>query len=221
MSRWLKSTSFVDDFFPDDRSRPCYGFYSPAIDRLIFVNSKDLFLSLQAAILFSSKLTVLVIAFDSTRHPVDNSTCYFWAPDTRVPQSAYHLPQIFPTAPNQKSLVYRGASPHVPEEKILKAQEYLAFVIQASHALYLAESIHNVNEAEIYEKFFPEFKSPQTPARSRFHQIEKILYQFDDIDAARNEIDDVLSGQLDAVSRRRYYARFNYLLYGQPTPRLK
>src|SRR2546428_12775943 len=68
--KWLKSTSFVDRFFPADRSRPCYGFYSPAIDRLILVDSKDLFLSLQVATLFSSKVLLLVIVYDPTNHPV-------------------------------------------------------------------------------------------------------------------------------------------------------
>lgn len=217
MSRWLKSNAFIDDFFPADRSRGCYGFYSPAIDRLILVDSRDLFLSLQAATLFSSKLLVLVIAFDSTKHPIDNSTCYFWTPDSRLPQSAYHLPQIFPTAPNMKNLVYRGASPYVPEPQIIKAQEHLAFVVQAAHALYLAESIHNVNEAELYESFFPEFRSTQTPARSSFRRIERILYQFETIESALTEMDAVLSEELGTLGRRRYYARFNYLMYGQPT----
>jgi hypothetical protein len=221
VSNWLKSTRFVDEFFPQDRSRACYGFYSPAIDRVVMVDSKDLFLSLQAATLFSSKALLLVIAFDSTKHPVDNSTCYHWAPEYRVPQSAYHLPQIFPTMSNMRNLVYRGASQHVEEEQILKTQEYLGFVVQASYALYLSESINNVNDSERYQPFFPEIEPFRTRERQHFRQIEDVLYHFESIDDALHEIDGILAAQLDVFSRRRYYTRFNYLLFGQDVPPFK
>jgi len=221
MAKWLKSTSYVDDFYPEDRSRPCYGFYSPAIDRLVLVDSKDLFLSLQIATLFSSKVLLLVVPFDPTKHPVDNSTCYFWAPQYRVPQSAYHLPQIFPIFSNQKSLVYRGPSPHIEEDKILRMQEHLAFLVQAAYALYLTESVHNINDGEPYQNFFPEFEPSETEDRHHFRKIEKLLYGFDSIDQVLRDIDRILSAQLERPSRRRYYARFNTLLYGQMDPPFK
>src|SRR4029077_8867591 len=119
MSRWLRSTPQLDEFYPEDRSRPCYGFYSPAVDRVILVDSRDLLLSLQSAILFSSKLVLLVVPFDPARDPIDNSTCYFWTPHYRIPQSAYHLPQIFPLVGGAKKLVYRGPSPHTSQDEII------------------------------------------------------------------------------------------------------
>jgi hypothetical protein len=221
MSRWLKWSSSVDDFYPQDRSRPCYGFYSPAVDRLILVDSKDLFLSLQVAILFSSKLLLLIVPFDPTKHPVDNSTCYFWSPGYRVPQSAYQLPQIFPVIGTSKSLVYCGPSPHTTEEKLIQAQEFLGFVAQASFALHLAEAIHNVNDTECYQRFFPEFEPAEAADRAHFREVERILYRFSSIDQAMLDIDEVLSKELDRLTRRRYYARFNTLLYGQPAPPFK
>jgi|HubBroStandDraft_3_1064219.scaffolds.fasta_scaffold03961_6 hypothetical protein len=221
MSRWLKCTPQLDEFYPEDRSRPCYGFYSPAVDRVILVDSRDLFLSLQSAILFSSKLLLLVVPFDPARHPIDNSTCYFWAPHYRIPQSAYHLPQIFPLVGGAKKLVYSGPSPHTPQDEIVQAQEHLAFVVQASHALYLCEAVHNINDPAPYYKFFPEFQPAETADRRCFRQVEDILYSFGSIEEAMRQIDQILSADLLRPARQRYYARFNSLLYGRPEPPFK
>jgi hypothetical protein len=221
MSRWLKSAPQLDEYYPEDRSRPCYGFYAPAVDRIIFVDSRDLYLSLQSAILFSSKLMLLVLPFDSASYPIDNSTCYFWTPHFRIPQSAYHLPQIFPLVDGAKRLVRRGPSPHTSQQEIIRAQEHLAFVVQASHALYLTEAVHNINDATAYYKFFPEFQPAETADRRSFRRIEDILYSFDSIEEAMKQIDEILSVELIRPARQRYYARFNSLLYGRPKPPLK
>src|SRR5215510_1112583 len=219
--RWLKSSPFMDRFFPADRSCPCYGFYSPAIDRLVFVDSKDLFLSLHAAVLFSSKVLLLVVVFEPPSEPLDNSNCYLWAPEDRVSQSAFHIPQLFPNVKIPTNdfgkLEYRGAS-HVPEQNIFEIQEHLGFIIQATYALYITEALDSANAPQMYEKFFPEFRPFENSDRRAFRRVEQVLYQFESIFQAMTEIDQILSERLEVFRHRRYYARFNRLLYGKTKP---
>jgi hypothetical protein len=214
---WLKPTSFVERFFPADRNRPCYGFYSPAIDRFIFVDSRDLFLSLRAATLFSSKVLLLVMAFDPPAQGIDNSNCYLWSPRTRIRQSDFHIPQLLQSM-NNKRIIYRGPAPHLPEQDILGIQKYLGFVVRACYALYLTEALDNINAPEAYAQFFPEFRPYSTLDRRVFLEIEQAIYEFHSIDEAARKIDQILSQRLDLARRRNYYTRFNRLLYDQPEP---
>jgi hypothetical protein len=155
-----------------------------------------------------------VAAFDPEQHEVDNSTCHLWAPKHRIAQSAYQLPQLFPNKGERNELVFRGPSPYVSNDLIREAQEQLAFVLQASFALYLVEAMHNVNDPEWYERFFPEFTPFETSERRYFKQIERVLYQFDTVDAARAEIEEILSARVDELGRE-YHMHFNRLLYGR------
>jgi hypothetical protein len=216
----VRPTGFIDRFFRADRRRGCYGFYSPAIDRIVFIDSRDLFLSLKAATFFSSKMILLIAAFDPPEQLVDNSNCYLWAPQKRIIQSAFHIPQLFPNVGNRK-LVYRGPVAHIPEHDIRKVQEYLRFVVRVCYALYLTEALDNVNAAEMYEPFFPEFSPYVNLDRQAFLRVEQVLYRFETVDQGGREIDAILSERLDLNHRLVYYTRFNRLLYRRDTPPFK
>ncbi len=216
----LRPMGFIDRFFRADRSRACYGFYSPALDRIVFVDARDLFLSLKAATFFSSKMILLVAAFDPPKQVVDNSNCHLWAPEKRITQSAFHIPQIFPNVGSRK-LAYRGPAAHVAEADIRKVQGCLGFVVRACYALYLTEALHNVNAAEMFEQFFPEFSPYVNLDRRAFLRVEQVLYRFDTVDQAQRDIDAILSERLDLHHRMIYYTRFNRLLYRQNTPPFK
>jgi hypothetical protein len=218
--KWLEPTPFVRRFFLTDRTRACYGFYSPAVDRFILVDSRDLFLSLKAATFFASKMLLLVAAFDPPEQTVDNSNCYLWAPEKRILQSAFHVPQILPNI-GRRNIVYRGPTPHVAQADILNVQEHLGFVVQACYALYITEALDNVNAAETYEEFFPEFAPHSDLDRRSFKRIEQVLYRFGAIDEAMREIDGILGERLDLRHRQNYYSRFNRLFYARKDPPFK
>jgi hypothetical protein len=214
---WLKSTAYIDRFFPRDRNQSCYGFYSPAIDRFILVDSRDLFLSLRAATLFSPKVFLLIMAFDPPEQGIDNSNCCLWSPKSRIVQSAFHIPQLLPSM-NNKEVTYRGPVPNVPEEDILKMQNYLGFVVRACYALYLTEALDNINASEAYERFYPEFPPYSNLDRRLFLEVERAIYELHTIDGAMRKIDEILSQRPDLLRRRKYHRRFNRLLYDQPRP---
>jgi hypothetical protein len=208
-------------YYPGFRGISCYGIHAQGVDRFLAVSGLDLAAVLHAAKLLSSKIPTHVVVFPKDSPEISNKNCLSWSiHGSGVRLSDSQTPLLIVLDSPQK-LVEKGP---VPGKELAERQEFVRFLIRASHAMLLTDAVLNASNQDFYFRFFAD--APELGGLNVYADdtkwpggfvatMSKILYQSNSINDALQTIATLLpTGAAVKNPKLQCYCELFYQLLG-------
>ena len=214
-------SSSIAKYYPRSHKLGDYAIYLLSLDRFLVVESFDLFTTLHAVKLLSSKMSVLLCILPPDNH-LTNENCLEWGlhgiDSIRLAeiekQRTLHLE-------SKDEIAYYGL-PSFSDLTIFKEhQNYAQFVLRATYAIRLTDMIQNSSDHSFFMRFFAnaeknnfiKYRIDDMKWPNGFiHNMDRILYLSASVEEALHKITKILPASLVSANKFSYAGLFYDLL---------
>lgn len=212
-------------FYPSVAAEPCYGLYSPGLDRFLIVDRYDLWTLFHAARLLSSKLPLVCYAFPPAGLSISN--CLKWTLVEKTTQLSSNQTPVLKALESPQDLVELGVAPDFSEvaASLVRDQEFALFVLRATRAMRVTDAMLNRSAQDFFTRLSPDFKAA-APFRETIDDtswplgfvgaVERILYHSLSIEEALERLEKQLPRRQRKDTVTEYSETFFGLLGWSP-----
>lgn len=217
-SKWYGISDYCRQFYQPSKIK--YGIYVSGLERFILVDGLDLWSTMYAAKLLSSKFHSLVFPIDGNID-IELHTCLNFKPINNSDFPYEGQPPVLKDRITTETIQKLGPPKNQDLKKLIHDQEFCLFVLRISQAIKIIEGMFSNTNHRFYKNFFPESvtqylkhgEDESMVGDGFVMEIEKLLYYSTSIDEAKKQIDLIFTeNKKRPYSMKRYTALFNRLL---------
>jgi hypothetical protein len=224
-------------FYLDSKgNRRKYGIYSPGLDRFLSVDENDIWVSLQAAEMLSSKIPVLLYVLPTELNGLNNSNCLEYGIFNKLNQKIQGSNILVGRqSPMIKFLydddliynfgMHKEFNDVGNKKEILNLKNFSDYLLEQSYAVNLAEAFYNpfnigkILEQYLHEEDYKNIDSKRDNSKTKngiFKELRNIMYLSKDISDAETKIIDFWKNNFHDVG---HVIKGYYKILDKPVPK--